>query len=202
MSDTTLRGLVHDPAVTLQEIGDYLDGLTAEARVAQMYTMRRKDQKALWDKAAPGRVITMDHFVPAGTPPRTEVIHDGINTLPVFRKFQKRFCRCAEGDTTTAGYNEGATRWILGPGYFVNRATAGNPGWEERGDLVVDYFQVPEAPVVPTWPKVKPNSQGLQRLVYYQTRDFMRRVSHHVSIGTAYKVEKPLNAWFMLCRRD
>ena len=32
------------------------------------------------------------------------------------------------------------------------------------------------------------------------TRDFMRRVSAHVSIGKAYKDEKPMPAYFALCR--
>jgi hypothetical protein len=36
--------------------------------------------------------------------------------------------------------------------------------------------------------------------VYNNTRDFMRRVSQHVSIGTAYKGDKALGAWFVLCR--
>ena len=32
--------------------------------------------------------------------------------------------------------------------------------------------------------------KGLQVLVYHKTRDFMRKVSAHVSIGAAYKKEK------------
>jgi hypothetical protein len=41
---------------------------------------------------------------------------------------------------------------------------------------------------------------GLQTLVYHQTRDFMRRVSSHVTIGAAYKKERALNVHFILCR--
>ena len=52
------------------------------------------------------------------------------------------------------------------------------------------------------WPRVRSNREGLQRLVYYGTRDFMRRVSQHVSIGAAYKGEKPLDHYFTLCRED
>ena len=55
------------------------------------------------------------------------------------------------------------------------------------------------------WPApaiIKPNSSGLQVLVYHKTRDYMRRVSSHVSIGAAYKGEsdKEMGAYFVLCR--
>jgi hypothetical protein len=38
--------------------------------------------------------------------------------------------------------------------------------------------------------------------VYNKTRDFMRRVSSHVTIGRAWKKESMLPAFFVLCRRD
>ena len=60
----------------------------------------------------------------------------------------------------------------------------------------------PDGPVAPDFPRVLPNCQGLARFIYFQTRDFMRRVSHHVSIGTAYKNEQALNVYFILCRED
>ena len=47
-----------------------------------------------------------------------------------------------------------------------------------------------------------PNSKGLQFLVYHKTRDFMRRVSEHISIGAAYKKEKSLGQFFVLIRED
>ncbi len=59
---------------------------------------------------------------------------------------------------------------------------------------------MPDGPVPDGWPEVIPNSKGLQRFVYYQTRDFMRRVSKHVTIGAAYKVEKKLDHYFVLVR--
>jgi hypothetical protein len=54
--------------------------------------------------------------------------------------------------------------------------------------------------VVEGWPKVVANNVGLQVLVYNGTRDFMRRVSDHVSIGAAYKGENPLDHYFTLVR--
>jgi hypothetical protein len=38
--------------------------------------------------------------------------------------------------------------------------------------------------------------------VYAGMKDYMRRVSEHVSIGRAYKHEKPMNAWFVLVREE
>jgi len=53
---------------------------------------------------------------------------------------------------------------------------------------------------------VVPNSWGLQRLVYYRTRDFMRGVSKHVSIGRAAtedrKGDRWLDFWFTLVREE
>lgn len=194
-----LRKLIQSGA-TIEEIAAFLDGLAADARLAEMNALRRKDQIRLWDIAASAPDITLEHFVPAGTPARTEVIHNGKNTLPLFNYFQKRFCIQNDGDRVACGYNEGSTRWLLGPGYFVLHDTTSDAAWAERGAWVVDYFQVPTGDVVPSWPAIKPNSRGLQRLVYYQTRDFMRRVSSHVSIGRAWKRENSLPAWFVLCR--
>jgi len=45
------------------------------------------------------------------------------------------------------------------------------------------------------------NDWRLQRFVYHQTRDFMRRVSRHVSIWAAFKRERPLDHYFVLCRK-
>ena len=43
---------------------------------------------------------------------------------------------------------------------------------------------------------------GTAFLVYHKTRDFMRGVSKHVSIGAAYKKEKPMGQFFILNRKD
>ena len=65
---------------------------------------------------------------------------------------------------------------------------------------MIDYFQVPDGRVASGWPNVVPNSRGLQTLVYNGTRDYMRKVCKHVSIGAAYKGEKALDNYFILCR--
>jgi len=72
---------------------------------------------------------------------------------------------------------------------------------QQDGWVVIDYFQVPDGPVAEGWPQVVANDWRLQRFVYHQTRDFMRRVSRHVSIGAAFKRERPLDHYFVLCRK-
>ena len=107
-----------------------------------------------------------------------------------------------DGSERLFGYNHAPSGKLVGPGYFVAVPTRGQPAWAERGPVVVDYFQVPDGPVPGEWPKVVPNSKGLQRFVYNGTRDFMRRVSAHVSIGAAHKGEKSLDHYFVLVRQD
>lgn len=194
---------VFDGACAIAQLGEALDKMTHADRLAAAFTLNRKGQAALFDKASVA--IDFDHFVPTDRNPRCEVIHHGRNTLPVLpkhRRFQKRFCRPEGKDACLFGYNEAPSRWFLGPGYFVAHDTADNERWRPLGDIVVDYFMVPDAPVVEGWPAVKPNSQGLQMFVYKGTRDFMRKVSEHVSIGAAYKGEKALGHYFVLVRED
>jgi hypothetical protein len=196
----SLSQLILAPEASIESIRSHLDALAPDTRIAEVQSLGRAPQKKLWDLAAASPAITLEHFVPAGTPHTTEVIHHGRNTLPVFTHFQKRFALPADGTRRLFGYNEGVTRSIIGPGCFVAIPTDGNPSWQQRGAWVVDYFQVPDGPVPAHWPKVVPNTHGLQFLVYNKTRDFMRRVSTHVSIGEAYKVERSMGSWFVLCR--
>ncbi|GMV38618.1 MAG: hypothetical protein AMXMBFR64_03340 [Myxococcales bacterium] len=196
----TLQEMIASKDTPISEIGAWLDSLPHEERLEAVVGLGKAHQRSLFERADPA--ITLDHFVPPGVGPLVEVIHHGRNTLPAFKRFQKRFCRPAEGSGRLFGYNEGATRGLIGPGFFVTVPTRGNPAWEQRGAVVVDYFQVPDAPVVEGWPRVVPNTRGLQVFVYNKTRDFMRRVSNHVSIGAAYKEEKAIGAWFVLCRED
>ncbi|MCA9677918.1 MAG: hypothetical protein KC464_23035 [Myxococcales bacterium] len=201
---TELAALIDHPSATIDEIAAYLDGLDDDRRGAEALALDRDHQRALYEKAAHAAPIDLTHFAD-GAGARVEVIHDGLNTLPMpapLRRFQKRFCR-PEGDPSRLfGYNEGPTRGLVGPGYFVAVSTQGRPSWQARGAIVVDYFQVPDGPVVDGWPKVVPNDWRLQRFVYHQTRDFMRKVSTHVSIGAAYKRERPLDHYFVLCRQE
>lgn len=121
---------------------------------------------------------------------------------PPLRRLQKRFCRPSDPVAGELfGYNEGPLRRIIGPGYFVASAP-GDAAQRAHGGVMVDYCRVPEGAVVDGWPRIVLNSKGLQRFVYDQTRDFLRRVSTHVSIGAAFKRDEPLDHYFVLSRRD
>jgi hypothetical protein len=200
----SLAELIEDPSARIETIARHLDERDHAARWAELETLDRDRQRILYEKAAEAAPLGLEHFADGEAPGR-EVIHEGLNTLPVphrLRRFQKRFCRVEGDDGRLFGYNEGPTRRLVGPGYFVTVRTRGRPHWEARGAVVVDYFQVPDGPVPPGWPAIVPNDRRLQRLVYHRTRDFMRRVSTHVSIGAAFKEERPLDHYFVLCRRD
>lgn len=188
-----LADLLTDPSTGLAAITEFLDGLDPAARWAQVRTLGRAQQRALYTRAADGN-LDLDHFA-GGVAPGVEVVHHGRNTLPLLpplRLFQKRFCRLDAGAAELAGFNDGVTRRLLGPGYFVA---------VPDGDRVVfDYTRVP-ASAPSGWPPVVPNSQGLQRFVFAGTRDVLRRVSTHVSIGTVFKDGSPLDHYFVLCRR-
>ncbi len=198
-----LDALLRDPGASPSAVADALDGLDHDARVGTVFALDRDGQRRLYDLAAGAGAITLEHFVPSGRGARLAVRHHGRNTLPLPRRhryFEKRFCRPDDGSARLFGYNESPSRGLIGPGYFVAVPTAGRDDWTPRGAVVVDYFQVPDGPVVDGWPAVVPNSHGLQWFVYRNTRDFMRRVSAHVSIGAAYKSERSLDHYFVLCR--
>lgn len=197
------RELIQDSSATIDAIASYLDGLSAEDRLSETRTLSRDEQRKLYQRAEKAPPITLDHFVPADMAKLSPVHHDGRNTLPLpksLKLFQKRFCRPEDGSSRLFGYNESPFLGTVGPGFFVAVPTAGRPEWEARGGVVIDYFQVPDGPVAAGWPKVIPNSKGLQMFVYNGTRDYMRKVSTHVSIGAAYKGEKALDHYFILCR--
>lgn len=205
MSVPTLRALLSDKS-SVAVIARHLDALEPAERLAQALDLGRADQAALFELGADLPPIRLSHFVPDDVPPAVALHHVGRNTIPVpryFQGFEKRFAKIPGDDDEIAGYNESAA-WFVSPGYFVAMETDVRPDWRPHGGVVIDYFRVPEPGVVlpPGWPRVVPNSVGLQRLVYHETRDYMRKVSGHVSIGRAAKDDKLLDFWFVLCRED
>lgn len=191
-----------DPDLSIDAIASALDALRDAERWRAIRRCDRDQQRRLF-AVADGSSLRIDDLVP-GAGPVQEVIHSGVNTLPVpwaLRGFEKRFCRAADDAGILYGYNEGPLRRVIGPGYFVARDTA-RAEWAQHGGVVVDYWEVPPGPVVAGWPRVIPNERGLQRNVYAHTRDFLRRLSTHVTIGLATKDNNPLDHYFLLCRRD
>ncbi len=198
-----LASMSLDDGVPIEAVADYLDRLSPASRRDEAATMQRKHQRALFRKALAAPKVTLDDFVPPDVDSRTPVRHFGKNTLPLPGKhkfFEKRFARPDDGTDRLFGYNQAPSKGLIGPGYFVAVPTDGNPLWTERGPIVIDYFQVPDGAVPDGWPTVVPNSKGLQVLVYHRTRDFMRKVSEHVTIGAAHKGEKALDHYFLLVR--
>jgi len=198
-----LAQLLRDPDAGIADIATLLDSLDADARWAEVNRLDRAQQRALFGRADPVGLDLAD-LVP-GVGSGIEVIHDGLNTLPMpppLRRFSKRFCRPATaGVDHLYGYNEGPTRRLIGPGYFLARLTdAGDPN-HGLGPVMVDYARVPSGTVAAGWPPVVPNTKGLQRFVFQGTSDYLRRVSEHVSVGAAVKDGKPLDHYFVLCRR-
>lgn len=198
-----LARLILDDATPIRAIAEQLDRCSHEQRWGALSKLDREAQRRLYQKALSSVPLTFEDFVPSELPPLHAVHHVGRNTLPLpqsHRFFEKRFCRPNDSTSRLLGYNHAPSKWLIGPGYFVLMPTVGHAAWEVRGAMVVDYFQVPDGAVVASWPPVIPNTQGLQKFVYQGTRDFMRRVCSHVSIGVAYKGEKCLDHYFVLCR--
>lgn len=181
----------------IDAIAAHLDGLDHATRLAEVMALGPKAQRILWDLAR-GQAVTLADMVPTDRGPLETVRHFGRNTLPAFKRFEKRFCRPAAdapAQDVLWGYNEGATRQVVGPGYFICRATPD----DSRGAAVVDYYAVP--PGKPSdWPRIRSNEWRLQKLVYAKMHDFLRKVSDGVTIGRAYRRDRQTPNCFMLCR--
>ncbi|MCB0221159.1 MAG: hypothetical protein KDH09_15785 [Chrysiogenetes bacterium] len=181
--------------VATGELADFLDNLPPFRRVEEALRLDAKEQAALFDAVRDERPVKLEDIVPEECAPMKEVIHYGRNTLPMFSYFQKRFCRPdEEGLRELWGYNHQLLSPVTGPGYFVTRNC-------DDGEVLVDYLCVP--PRHPAgWPEILPNSARLSRFIYYNTRDYLRGVSAHVTIGRATRKGKPMDNWFVLCRED
>jgi hypothetical protein len=123
--------------------------------------------------------------------------HFGKNTLPAFTHFEKRFCRPRGQDprrpAALFGFNFQALSWLTGPGYYVAHADPALP------EVLIDYRELP--PAAPAgWPPLRRNEVGAARFVYGFMVDRLRRVSEHVTIGSAARHGRDLGSWFLLTR--
>jgi hypothetical protein len=192
-----LHELTQAPSPDRAEIAAYLDGLTPADRLEAVRSLRGAGpQRRLWEAVAAAPPVEIDVIVPPDAPPLREFIYHGKNSLPAFTLFQKRFCRPspAEAGAQLWGYNHTDVARFVGPGYFVCHAVDGS-------GAAIDYRAVPpERPA--TWPAIRPNGRGLSYFVYRDMIDYLRRVSAHVLIGSAYRHDKALGNYFILCRED
>jgi hypothetical protein len=186
--------LGHRDENTAPRIVTTLDAMRPESRQSTVLSAEPAELAALWD-IFDGQEVTAEHFVPADTPPMTEVIHEGKNSAPAFRRFQKRFCRPSQGSEVVWGYNHQPFQWATGPAYFVGRPA--NEG--EPARFVFDYTALPER-VPAGWPAIVPSSVRLGRFIFAGMHDYVRRISEHVCIGRVYRDGKNEDTWFVLCR--
>ena len=190
--------LTEDP-IDPQALCNLLDGLAHAERVTAVRSLGRGEQRRLYAAADGFLPVRLDDLVPPGVGDFEPVRHHGKNTLPAFTQFEKRFCRPRGADPrkpeTLYGFNFQTLEPITGPGYFVAREDPNRP------EVWVDYNQVPgEHP--DGWPEIRSNERGLSRFVYGFMIDTLRRVSEHVTIGSAARKGKDLGSWFILCRED
>ena len=178
-----------------QALAAFLDGLDAASRVREVRALSCKALGALYERCHSAPPARVEDFVPAATAPGQTVIFAGLNNLPMFRTFEKRFARTQRG--TLIGYNHQSMSPFTGPGYFT--VTQGAPPKER--EILIDYTILPSADEAPAgWPKVQPNDRGLSNFIYKGLNDFLRRVSRDVFIGHAVRDGKPLPQYFVLAR--
>lgn len=192
-----LRACIRETPAKPDAIAAFLDGLAPEERVRAVRGIGRADQRRLYRAVEGYARVALADLVPPATPDLATVRHYGRNTLPLFTSFEKRFCRPRGRDPEAPGelwgFNHQRLAPLTGPGYFVAREDA------VHGEVWIDYREVPpEAP--PGWPPVRPNDRGTGRFVYGFMVDTLRRVSEHVTIGSAARHGRELGSWFLLCR--
>ena len=166
-------------------------------RVDAIRSLGRGAQRRLYDAVDGFLPLRLADLVPPSVEDGATVRHFGRNTLPAFTHFEKRFCRPAGADPgkpdALYGFNFQKLAPLTGPGYFVARADPSRP------EVWVDYTRLPESHPE-GWPEIVPNDRGLARFVYGFMVDTLRRVSEHVTIGSAARHGKDTGNWFVLCR--
>lgn len=183
----------------LAGLSTFLNGLTHEQRVSEIQKITgQRRQVALYDALKGFRALDVKFFVPDNVPSLKPVHHIGWNSMPPgVRAFEKIMLRPADGSQEMWGFNEGRTRPLIGPGYFILEDCADVPG-----EVDVNYYKVPDKKPIVAWPEVKPNTSGLQMLVYANMIDRMRGISDHVTLGRAIRKGKLTNNCFFLVRKD
>lgn len=176
-----------------QTLSAYLDGLHPESRVAEVQGLHASGLQLLYERCEKAQPLVLDEFLPPAVPSGQTVRFSGINNLPLFRTFEKRFIRTKSG--AIFGFNFQRLSALTGPGYF--RVV------QSGSELLFDYTALPMPGDVPAdWPAVQPNHRGLSRFIYKNLHDFCRRVSSDVVIGHATRLGTPMGQYFALARRS
>jgi hypothetical protein len=192
-----LKARLHESAAKALDVSRFLDELCHEDRVTAIRALGRGDQRRMWELFDGFAEVGLADLVAPSVPELTPVRHYGKNTLPVFTEFEKRFCRLPGVDprqpSELCGFNFQAMSAVTGPGYFVAVPSA------DRPEVLVDYRRLPDRHPE-GWPEIRSNERGLSRFVYGFMVDTLRRVSEHVTIGSAARKGRDMGSWFVLSR--
>jgi hypothetical protein len=183
------------PSIPLPDATDILslrtalDAASNEQRLAWLGGLSGRQIVALYDLAEGQRLEVSAMHRGEGE----VVIHEGMNSMLMFRSFQKRM---VIQDGEVSGYNHQFWAWLTGAGSFSLRASP-----DVDGELHIDYINLPRQGH-PEFPPVVDNTKGLSALAYGNMIDVLRRVSDHVTVGKAYLKGEPRGQFFALCRRE
>lgn len=191
-----LSSLLRSNDVTPAALAAHLDALTETQRVAEAIALNGDEQAKLFEVVQGARRFTLDELAPSSAPALRGVTHEGRNSMLAFTRFAKVFAVPDDVSRATGerwGFNR-TSRFVtttVGPGYFVT---------VQQGDeVLVDYTRLPPRPLIDA-PAILDNASRFSFFVYNRTRDVVRGVSKHVSIGRASRNGKQLDNWFVLCR--
>ena len=194
-----LNAMLRENPIKPNDIAAFLDGLNHGERVAAIRSLRRREQRNLYESVDGFKPVGLEDLVPRAVVDFHTVIHYGKNSLPAFTHFEKRFFRpsSATGDGVGElyGFNFQRMAPITGPGYFTAREVS------DRGEVLIDYSEIPSMSP-DEWPPIRSNDRGVASLVFGSLVDRIRGVSNHVTIGSAARGGKDLGSWFVLCRDE
>lgn len=185
----TLNDLLATPEAAASSVRGLLSTLTAEARVKQATALDRAALAALWQLAEDGPAVSLADLVAPDLEALHPIVYEGLNSLPVMRRFRKVLYRTSSG--TIAGYNDSPARWFAGPGYFTV---------VEVGTSVdIDYRLLPtERPAA--FPAIRSNDRGPAKLVYGDMVDNLRTVADGVYVGRAVRHGVETANYFVIAR--
>lgn len=188
--------LIDSASVTAQALEQHLDALSDADRLTQTLALSSAQQAKLFELVDGARRMTLEALAPASTPPLRGIRHEGRNSLLAFTRFAKVFAVPDDASkiaTERWGFNDSGftVNTFVGPGYFIVN--------QDGGEVLVDYTQYPPKPHL-GGPPILSNAARLSRFVFNNTKDRVRAVSKHVSIGRAWRGTQRLDNWFVLCR--
>lgn len=188
-----VKALLAQPDADREAIAARFEGLDLEGKIAEMLTLKTRDQARLWEVCAANAPLTISDLLLDDLDDSATWIWEGVNSLPLFRRFQKRVRKA--GPETAAGYNEQSLRWLTGPGCFTARPCRA----DEPGSIVFDYTITPTLEMAGC-SRILPADRGVSRLVYGGMLDYMHSASPDVLIGRAWCGGKATANYFLLAR--